>query len=216
MAQKLAHDLTAHGYDIWIAPDSIRPGEKWVEAISRGLEESSIFVLLLSPEAVASRWVQMETNAAITYTHEDEMMLYPIMLKPCHLPALWRAYQHIFLQAGYKQGVNQLPAALNPLGTDATRTIVENLSHTLLEVSDPYTSYELGLEKLRAMVGNVLELLVYEQQLRENISRTRQYGDTAELSSRRSEIIEKLNDFSLKEINQTFNDLCQMGHTKNG
>ncbi|MCP4422580.1 MAG: toll/interleukin-1 receptor domain-containing protein, partial [Chloroflexi bacterium] len=30
IAQKLAHDLEANGYDIWIAPDSIRPGEKWV------------------------------------------------------------------------------------------------------------------------------------------------------------------------------------------
>lgn len=42
VAQRLAHDLAAHGYDIWIAPDSIQPGEKWVEAMNRGLEESGI------------------------------------------------------------------------------------------------------------------------------------------------------------------------------
>ena len=105
VAQKLAHDLAAHGYAIWMAPDSIRPGEKWVEAINRGLEESGIFVLLLSPDAVASRWVKMETNVAITYTHEDEMQLYPLMLKACRLPALWRAFQHVSLRRGYKAGL---------------------------------------------------------------------------------------------------------------
>jgi sulfatase modifying factor 1 len=115
VAQRLAHDLEAHGYNIWIAPDSIRPGEKWVEAISRGLEESGIFVLLLSPDAVASRWVQLETNVAITYTHEDEMQLYPLMLKACQLPALWRAFQHISLRGGYERGFEQLLAALEPV-----------------------------------------------------------------------------------------------------
>lgn len=114
VAQRLAHDLEAHGYDIWIAPDSIQPGEKWVEAINRGLEESGIFVLLLSPDAVASRWVQMETNVAISYVHEDEMELYPLMLKACHLPALWRAFQHISLRGGYERGIESLLLALEP------------------------------------------------------------------------------------------------------
>ncbi len=113
VAQRLAHDLEAHGYDIWIAPDSIRPGEKWVEAINRGLEESGIFVLLLSPDAVASRWVQLETNVAITYTHEDEMKLYPLMLKTCRVPALWRAFQHISLRSDYALGYEQLLTALD-------------------------------------------------------------------------------------------------------
>ncbi|MBK8899622.1 MAG: TIR domain-containing protein [Anaerolineaceae bacterium] len=113
VAQRLAQDLAAHGYAIWIAPDSIRPGEKWVEAINRGLEESGIFVLLLSPDAVASRWVQLETNVAITYTHEDEMKLYPLMLKTCRIPALWRAFQHISLRGDYASGYEQLLTTLD-------------------------------------------------------------------------------------------------------
>jgi hypothetical protein len=38
-AHRLATDLRAQGWRIWIVPDSIRPGEKWAEAINRGLEE---------------------------------------------------------------------------------------------------------------------------------------------------------------------------------
>jgi len=114
VAQRLAHDLEAHGYDIWIAPDSIRPGEKWVEAINRGLEESGIFVLLLSPDAVDSRWVNMETNAAIEFDHEGQMQFYPLMFKECRMPALWRAFHYISFLQGYELGIQILINNLKP------------------------------------------------------------------------------------------------------
>jgi hypothetical protein len=40
-AHRLADDLQRLGLRIWIAPESIRPGEGWVRAIERGLAESS-------------------------------------------------------------------------------------------------------------------------------------------------------------------------------
>src|SRR5690606_24332911 len=55
-AHTLAADLRAEGWRVWIAPESIKPGEKWVEAIDRGLETSEVFVVALTPDAVASRW----------------------------------------------------------------------------------------------------------------------------------------------------------------
>ncbi|MCA9947102.1 MAG: SUMF1/EgtB/PvdO family nonheme iron enzyme, partial [Anaerolineales bacterium] len=109
-----ANDLEAHGYDIWIAPDSIRPGEKWAEAISRGLDESSFFMLVLTPEAVSSRWVRDETFIAIEMEKENEIAFLPLQVKVCRLPALWRAYQRIPFRAGYDTGLNQLLFTLNP------------------------------------------------------------------------------------------------------
>lgn len=76
------------------------------------------------------------------------------------------------------------------------------------EISDPYSAYEHGLGKLTERVGQNLELLTYEQQLRENISQARRYGDTPERSSRRSEIIDQLNHFSLRQSGESFNQLC--------
>lgn len=64
-AHRLAADLTQAGWRVWIAPDSIRPGEKWGAAIDRGLEESGVFVVALTPAGVASPWVKHETYAAI-------------------------------------------------------------------------------------------------------------------------------------------------------
>ncbi len=118
MARRLAHDLEAEGYAIWIAPDSIRPGEKWAEAIGRGLDSSGLFLLLMSPEAVASKWVNTETNIAIELNHEGEMQLYPLLLRACRVPALWRAYQRISLRGGYDDALRQLLAALTPTNHD--------------------------------------------------------------------------------------------------
>ena len=114
LAQRLAADLRARGWPVWIAPDSIRPGEKWVEAINRGLDESGIFVVLLTPAAVASRWVISETNVAVAAEHQGEMRFLPVVVQPCRPPALWRSYQRISLQGNYRAGLASLLAELDP------------------------------------------------------------------------------------------------------
>ena len=54
------------------APESVAAGEKWAEAINRGLEECGIFVVALTPAAVASAWVKTETSIAIELAHRHE------------------------------------------------------------------------------------------------------------------------------------------------
>ncbi len=114
IAHRLAADLEAEGWALWIAPDSIQPGEKWVEAINRGLEASGVFVLLLTPEAVASRWVTSETNVAIEMEHEGLLQFIPLQIRPCPVPALWRAYQRIPFGGDYEVGWQVFLARLDP------------------------------------------------------------------------------------------------------
>ncbi|MCP5094531.1 MAG: toll/interleukin-1 receptor domain-containing protein, partial [Chloroflexi bacterium] len=113
LAHQLADDLEADGWTTWIAPNSIQPGEKWVEAISRGLDGSGLFVLLLTPDAVKSSWVRDETNVAIELKNEGELQFLPLQIKPCKLPALWRAYQRIPFRGGYDAGLLTLLTRLN-------------------------------------------------------------------------------------------------------
>lgn len=94
-ARRLAADLAAAGRPVWIAPDSILPGEQWVDAIGRGLEMSGVFVLLLSPEAVASNWVRYETNLAIVLEKRGRMDIIPLDWQPCEPPITWQGYQYL-------------------------------------------------------------------------------------------------------------------------
>ncbi|MCX6031433.1 MAG: SUMF1/EgtB/PvdO family nonheme iron enzyme [Chloroflexi bacterium] len=115
-AHRLAADLQAHGWRVWIAPDSIRPGEKWVEAINRGLEESGVFIVVLTLTAVKSRWVMMETNIAIELEMQDDICFIPLDVQPCKPPTLWNVYQRVPFNGRHEDGLQQLLRRLDPPG----------------------------------------------------------------------------------------------------
>lgn len=113
-AQRLAKDLRTKGWEIWIAPESIRPGEKWVDTTNRGLDESGIFLLVLSPHAVASKWVVAEMNAAINLERMNLLRLIPLDVLPVTLtPVLWQTYQWISFRASYEAGFQKLLQAIS-------------------------------------------------------------------------------------------------------
>lgn len=117
-AHQIAHDLQANGYDIFITPHSIHPGEKWGPAIERGLNESGIFMVLLTPDAVTSAWVNIETYAAIELANKGEMRLLFLDVKPCQPPILWRQWQFAsFLSADYRQNLEVLLHVLGGIMT---------------------------------------------------------------------------------------------------
>ena len=107
-AYTLADDLRAEGWRVWIAPESIRPGEKWVEAIDRGLETCGVFVVALTPDAVTSRWVRTETNAAVALEHKDRIRFLPLDVTQCEPPLLWSGYQFVPFRGSYEVGLDAL------------------------------------------------------------------------------------------------------------
>ena len=100
-AHKLAEDLRRIGVEVWIAPDCIRPGEGWVDAINRGLEGSSHMVIVLTPRAIASEWVTHETNTAIALERKGKLQVIPLDVEQCDPPPLWTAYQMIPFRYSY-------------------------------------------------------------------------------------------------------------------
>jgi hypothetical protein len=65
-AERLAGDLRSAGADVWIdATHLLGTGGDFLARISRALADRDVFVLVLSPSAIASHWVPDEMNAAI-------------------------------------------------------------------------------------------------------------------------------------------------------
>ncbi len=115
LAHRLANDLEQHGWQVWIAPDSIQPGEKWVAAINRGLAESGVFLLLISEQAAQSQWVNSETNIAIQWEHEAKVRFIPLQVDSrslAEIPPFWQTYQFIPFGEDYQSGFAQLLARL--------------------------------------------------------------------------------------------------------
>ena len=113
-AQQLADDLRRHEYDVWMAPNSIEPGEKWVEAIERGLETSGIFLLVMTPTAAKSKWVKDESNYAIELENQGEVRFITLDVAEGKMPPMWRLRQNIPFRQDYDEGLSQLLKALQP------------------------------------------------------------------------------------------------------
>lgn len=113
-ARRLAADLRRNDIRIWIAPDSIEPGEKWVDAINRGLETSRIFLLVMTSHAANSKWVKDETGYAIALENREEMRFITLDVGEGLIPPLWSVRQYISFREDYGEGLRQLLAALRP------------------------------------------------------------------------------------------------------
>jgi formylglycine-generating enzyme required for sulfatase activity len=110
-AHRLADGLKQLGVPVWIAPDSIHPSEDWVEAIERGLGESSHMLVVLTPAALKSHWVKKETNVAIALEGKGRIKILPLDVKACDVPLLLSSYQMVSFRQNYDAGFAKLVGA---------------------------------------------------------------------------------------------------------
>ena len=57
--------LENHGIDTWYSTEDINTADEWHDRITSGLEACEWFLLVLSPNSIASEWVKDETHWAI-------------------------------------------------------------------------------------------------------------------------------------------------------
>jgi sulfatase modifying factor 1 len=146
-AHRLADDLQRLGVPVWIAPESIRPGEGWVEAIERGLRESSHMVVVLTPAALESKWVRKETDVAIAQERKGRIQVIPLEVEPCEVPLLLSSYQMVSFRRDYDAGLSQLA---NILGVRVTPSEpVPPPRHAPPRVAEPEAARPTVMERLQ-------------------------------------------------------------------
>lgn len=71
LARKVASGLKASGFDVW-DDTKILPGQNWAEEIAQALRECEAMVVLVTPDALASQWVEAEISYGLgqpSYSH---------------------------------------------------------------------------------------------------------------------------------------------------
>ncbi|MBL8154913.1 MAG: response regulator [Anaerolineae bacterium] len=76
--------LKLHDMDVWVDQHLLEVGQDWIEKIEMALDECAVMVLCVSPEALASRYVQTEYRS---FFHQGKPIL-PLICKPAPLPPL--------------------------------------------------------------------------------------------------------------------------------
>lgn len=103
-ALRLGRDLQAAGIDLWIDQLAITGGELWDHAVQEALEGCATLVVILSPEAIASRSVMDEVAFAL----DEGKRVVPVVYRSCKTPFRLRRLQYVDLTSDYQTGLSHL------------------------------------------------------------------------------------------------------------
>ncbi len=109
----LANDLEARGGRVWLDQTDIRGGTQWRQSIEMGIEQSGAFLLLISPDALDSEYVNIELDIA----EEQGKPIFPLIYRRTSIPENLSRFQFIdFTQGGYQKNLTDLLAGLSAQG----------------------------------------------------------------------------------------------------
>ena len=97
VAQKVCSALEAAGFRCWIAPRNVVPGTMYADGIVHAIDESSILVLILSAQAVASAHVGREIERAVSKRH-------PVVALRIDAAPLTAAFEYFLNQSQWIEG----------------------------------------------------------------------------------------------------------------
>lgn len=83
------------GLDVWYDEHNLGYG-RLMDEIDRELMARPIFIVVISPESVASQWVRLEMQTAMTLQLEQpERIIVPVVAQTATIPAFWRTYKRV-------------------------------------------------------------------------------------------------------------------------
>ena len=111
-ALKLAKELKAAGFPIWLDLLDIPTGARWDDEIETALRECGIFMTILTPASIISENAKDEIGYAIDHGKR----ILPVLLENCEVPLRLRRFQYVdFTSMNYDQGVRTAKELLSRL-----------------------------------------------------------------------------------------------------
>jgi hypothetical protein len=116
-ALKLATELKAAGFLIWLDQFDIPTGKRWDDEIEKALRECEIFMVVMTPASIASENAKDEIGYAID--HGKRIM--PVLLEECEIPLRLRRLQYVdFTHKNFNQGIDSAKELLARLINEET------------------------------------------------------------------------------------------------
>lgn len=115
-ADKIVSRLRRAGLRVWYSKTHLKGAQQWQAEIGAALKRCDWFVVLLSPAAVKSKWVERELAYALQHDQYDRHIV-PLLLRTCHFERLsWTlgAIQMIDSTKGPKAGADTLLSLWGP------------------------------------------------------------------------------------------------------
>lgn len=108
-AVKLAKDLKAAGYDVWLDQLDIPTGTRWDDQIETALESCTTFMIILSPQSMQSQNVKDEIGYAI----DSGKHILPVKIQSADIPLRLRRFQYVdFTNRPYEESLKEIKSIL--------------------------------------------------------------------------------------------------------
>jgi hypothetical protein len=90
-ATRLRSELERAGFEVWRDIEDMQGGQAWKDQLRKSLRQVDGVIVLLTPAAVSSKYVEWEWENALTL----EKRVIPLMILPCDVPdELKRLHYH--------------------------------------------------------------------------------------------------------------------------
>lgn len=100
----LAHKLEKQGFNIWLDYLSLIPGRPWLEQIHSGLDEAELLLLVVSPESISSRSVEVEWRHFLEHNKRIILLIFQAVPLPAELAEL----EWVDFRGGYAPALKKL------------------------------------------------------------------------------------------------------------
>lgn len=112
-ARRLAADLKELGHQVFFDEWDIAAGKCIVTEVQRGLEAADCVVIILTPNAVRSAWVEREWKAKYWDAIPSKVgSVFPALFQDCEVPTLLRSIKYADFRTSYLQGMRELSTGL--------------------------------------------------------------------------------------------------------
>jgi hypothetical protein len=157
-----AYKCHKNGIECWFDEWEIKAGESLVKRISEGIEQSNVFVIVLSQTSISKPWVMKEIETAIIDHIKVDKKIIPILLDNCAVPKLLNSLSYIAIKdlysyesefTNFKNSV--LNISIKPPVSPVLSALLQPIIFTDLTPIDNFvlkTACELVLEKNNTFV----------------------------------------------------------------
>lgn len=116
-ALKMAKELKAEGFSVWLDQLDIPLGARWDVELEKALAECEIFMIIMTPASIASENVRDEIGYAI----DNGKRFLPVLLENCNVPLRLRRFQYVdFTTKSFNDGVESAKELLRNLVEQTT------------------------------------------------------------------------------------------------
>lgn len=109
---RLEADLQARNFRTWVDRRKLEGGQVWLDELEKAIERSHIMLVVLSPEAVKSKYVRMEYR----FAQGLGKLVIPLEYQHCpRVPIDLNSLQWVDFERSYDRGLGDLLIALSPI-----------------------------------------------------------------------------------------------------